>query len=427
MSPLPPSSETSTGDRRLDSWKEVAAYLRVSVRTVQSWESHRGLPVHRMSGPKGRIWTTTAELDLWLAADARRSQAEPVPVIPSRPARIAPRGLLALGLVGLGIFLIAWSLSPVDQVASYRLEGNVLVVSGVSGHELWRYAFDARPMQPWSNDPNHAAPAPLDVDGDGIREFLFPLWLQTPNVHQGRLICFTNSGKVKWDFSLGRSVTSGKGEQFAPPYVVWAYAPVRLGSGRTALAVSSHHNYEYPGQVALLSPEGQLLRQYWHSGHLSHMIVTDLNSDGKDELCLSGIANGYRRIALVVLDPNRMRGASAEKDPNYRLLGLGAPVEMARFLLPRSSPGARTLDYAIPAELTLQGSELMLSSLEVPGEHGGALSTYFGLDLQFHRTVPAVGFESQFRRMAAQGLVPTTWEQELSSLQRIEILTAPNW
>src|SRR5437867_9654696 len=33
---------------RLDSWKEIAAYLRRSPRTVQRWERQEGLPVHRL-------------------------------------------------------------------------------------------------------------------------------------------------------------------------------------------------------------------------------------------------------------------------------------------------------------------------------------------------------------------------------------------
>ena len=34
------------GDR-LDSWKEIAAYLNRGVRTVRRWEEEEGLPVHR--------------------------------------------------------------------------------------------------------------------------------------------------------------------------------------------------------------------------------------------------------------------------------------------------------------------------------------------------------------------------------------------
>ena len=32
---------------RLDSWKEIAAYLKRGVRTVKRWEKEEGLPVHR--------------------------------------------------------------------------------------------------------------------------------------------------------------------------------------------------------------------------------------------------------------------------------------------------------------------------------------------------------------------------------------------
>ena len=32
---------------RLDSWKEIAAYLNRSVRTVTRWEREESLPVHR--------------------------------------------------------------------------------------------------------------------------------------------------------------------------------------------------------------------------------------------------------------------------------------------------------------------------------------------------------------------------------------------
>jgi DNA-binding transcriptional regulator YiaG len=36
-----------SGEKRLNSWKEIAAYLQKDVRTVQRWEKNEGLPVHR--------------------------------------------------------------------------------------------------------------------------------------------------------------------------------------------------------------------------------------------------------------------------------------------------------------------------------------------------------------------------------------------
>ena len=38
---------------RLDSWKEIAAYLKREVRTVQRWEKNLRLPVRRLAHQKG--------------------------------------------------------------------------------------------------------------------------------------------------------------------------------------------------------------------------------------------------------------------------------------------------------------------------------------------------------------------------------------
>ena len=53
-------------DGRLESWKEIAAYLRREVRTVQRWEKSAGLPVHRLQiGKQGPVYAYKTELDAW--------------------------------------------------------------------------------------------------------------------------------------------------------------------------------------------------------------------------------------------------------------------------------------------------------------------------------------------------------------------------
>jgi tetratricopeptide (TPR) repeat protein len=65
------------GDERLDSWKEIAWYLRSSVRTVQRWEKTEALPVHRqIHNRQGTIFAYKTELDAWL--ESRSALAEPV-------------------------------------------------------------------------------------------------------------------------------------------------------------------------------------------------------------------------------------------------------------------------------------------------------------------------------------------------------------
>ncbi len=56
---------------RLDSWKEIAAYLKRGARTVQRWESEEGLPVHRLQHDKlGSVYAFRSELDRWWSTRA---------------------------------------------------------------------------------------------------------------------------------------------------------------------------------------------------------------------------------------------------------------------------------------------------------------------------------------------------------------------
>jgi Tol biopolymer transport system component len=58
-------SEQSPKDR-LDSWKEIAAYLDRDVTTVQRWEKREGMPVHRhLHGQLGSVYALRSELDAW--------------------------------------------------------------------------------------------------------------------------------------------------------------------------------------------------------------------------------------------------------------------------------------------------------------------------------------------------------------------------
>jgi len=51
---------------RLDSWKEIAAYLGRGIRTVQRWEREEGLPVHRLAhAERGSVFADSAELAAW--------------------------------------------------------------------------------------------------------------------------------------------------------------------------------------------------------------------------------------------------------------------------------------------------------------------------------------------------------------------------
>src|SRR6187200_436786 len=74
-------SPTKAPEDRLDSWKEIAAYLNRDVTTVQRWEKREGMPVHRHQHDRmGSVYASRAELDAW----TRSRNLSPVAPAPSR-------------------------------------------------------------------------------------------------------------------------------------------------------------------------------------------------------------------------------------------------------------------------------------------------------------------------------------------------------
>jgi TolB-like protein/Flp pilus assembly protein TadD len=61
-----PAVHDRLANDRLDSWKEIAAYLKKEVRTVQRWEKSSGLPIRRLAhGKLGSVFAYKQDLDAW--------------------------------------------------------------------------------------------------------------------------------------------------------------------------------------------------------------------------------------------------------------------------------------------------------------------------------------------------------------------------
>jgi TolB-like protein/Tfp pilus assembly protein PilF len=118
--PDTPPSEKPTEDR-LDSWKEIAAYLNRDVTTVQRWEKREGMPVHRhVHEKRGSVYALASELDAWLqrrklrlGVEGEKETEATGPVEGERaPGQILRRGWLVLVGIGvIGLLAAAYFLS----------------------------------------------------------------------------------------------------------------------------------------------------------------------------------------------------------------------------------------------------------------------------------------------------------------------------
>src|ERR1700722_375038 len=87
-------SEPFAPKKRLDSWKEIAAFFGRDERTVKRWEKERGLPVYRVPGSaRGGVFAYAEELAEWLKAPNQNWEAvETVPAetIPPEAEAVSP-------------------------------------------------------------------------------------------------------------------------------------------------------------------------------------------------------------------------------------------------------------------------------------------------------------------------------------------------
>jgi len=116
-----PPSERPLEDR-LESWKEIASYLKRDVTTVQRWEKREGMPVHRhLHDSMGSVYASREELDAWMRSRNLRAGQENGnnTLSPNPPAQSTPatssflnrwKFILALAAVGaaLAIGVSVW-------------------------------------------------------------------------------------------------------------------------------------------------------------------------------------------------------------------------------------------------------------------------------------------------------------------------------
>jgi hypothetical protein len=96
----------NTQRETLESWKQIAGYLKRSERTVRRWESSEGLPVYRHGHQKqDTVFAHVDEIDRWIGRRTRKAVATAVvltsgpegaaePAMPPK-ARAAPNAYLA--------------------------------------------------------------------------------------------------------------------------------------------------------------------------------------------------------------------------------------------------------------------------------------------------------------------------------------------
>ena len=143
-------------EERLDSWKDIAAYLKRDVTTVQRWEKREGMPVHRhLHDRLGSVYAFSSELDAWQQSrklqleEEERERTTQAPVEKAHEdtkwasgarRRFALGGVVVLGLVALTYF---FALTRARDASRPKIKSlAVLPLKNLSGDPSQEYLAD---------------------------------------------------------------------------------------------------------------------------------------------------------------------------------------------------------------------------------------------------------------------------------------------
>jgi hypothetical protein len=130
------------------------------------------------------------------------------------------------------------------------------------------------------------------------------------------------------------------------------------------------------------------------------MVLADLDGDGRQEIIAAGVANGYdHQATLVVLDPDRVFGASTEVRPEFQIHGMGVAQERLRLLFPRSDLNRALFQYNEAIEPAVEHGTLRLTVLECITPPGCRI--WYEFDKNF-RLIAAFAGSDEFRSAHAR-------------------------
>jgi len=158
-------AEPPSGDR-LNSWKEIAAYLKHSERTVRRWQEE-GLPVHRHAHKKrAGIYAYKPELDAWWGDDHARLEELERAQAARRPwfSWLAKRGPNPVGDLrerlaahaGRGLFwglIASFFLSGIAALLLWLNTGNLRTRIFARSRPMEIHSIAVLPLTNLSNDP----------------------------------------------------------------------------------------------------------------------------------------------------------------------------------------------------------------------------------------------------------------------------------
>ncbi|HHF42216.1 MAG: hypothetical protein DRJ11_07935 [Candidatus Aminicenantes bacterium] len=300
--------------KRIIGLKAIAEYLKTSPRNIYRWEKELGFPLHRVGGSKGRsVFVEIDELEEWLKKTNlnRRVKLKSSKISsPLRRLSLVTVILLVLILIPLFIYLITSTKSASPNPVTYEIFGKMVNLKNYKGETLWSYAgwHTLIKKEGWTLNPRISF---ADINNDGFNEVIAaPFNFLTK---QYTLTLFDHKGKEIWSKEIKVNL-SFQGLRFFKDFQPIANIFCHRSDGSWLIVTAWRHRVRFVSLVMTLTIDGRILGEFVNPGHISRIIVCDLDNNGKQEIVFSGTHNLLNGDGILVALP--LVGYSGITPPN---------------------------------------------------------------------------------------------------------------
>ncbi|MEO6223704.1 MAG: hypothetical protein ABIP90_10665 [Vicinamibacterales bacterium] len=396
--------------RRLDSWKEIAEYLRRDVRTATRWKS-QGLPVHRVAGGKGRsVFAFTHEVDAWMAGRFPESEviAAPTAAEPPRRSNRMFIVVVACGLVAIVAVAVAVSRGATPAVDLAALEATItptyVSVADVSGvpRILHRFGPGAVPLE-----GRNARIEDLDADGSPNVVAAVSYYDTTAGQASGpgEFLNLSLQGDLQWRFSFNDAINFSGG-QVSGPWTIsdWQTEP---DAGPKRIAVVAHDSTWWASVATILDAKGRRQGTFVNPGWLESVMWRSA-----DQLAVAGFNNDRNGGMLALLDAVKLEGRAPAGDyAEYACVTCSSKVPLFYAVFPRSELNQVTSSRFNRARVSAAGDRLIVTTVEISRKGGDATAFYeFDRDLRFVQARYSDIYWSEHKRLELEGRLTHTRE-----------------
>jgi hypothetical protein len=444
MSAQVPDTLPPSGPVRLNGWKDIAGYLNRGVRTVQRWEKEFGLPIRRLGTGRGEgVFAFANEIDAWQAtaqADRARSDSQSASTEGSAPPAPDPRPVTAgtserwlrMAVVAMAVALtltVAWAAwstwrafgrprqdpaarAKAGPPASWRVEGNALVVVDASGRTCWTSPLPALvDASFYAAQPKGGMGGVGDIDGDGRREVWVVLSPANGDGAHASLQAFDEDGTPRWTYQHNGRATFGS-VAFSGPWVVHRtfLTEAPEDPSRQALWVSSRDGSEFPSLLVRLDiATGKPVNgPYWNNGWVNSVAL--LRGPDGPRLIVGGTNNEKVAPGVVLLDAANISGSTPAELFKYRCTSCpaGDPLAVAVFPKPRrfaACAGGGGVDMVAVGG---QSSGVVATATYAFARSGSAATAVFRLDASLRplRADPADNYMPTYEQLVRDREIP---------------------